>query len=121
MDFARLIFYKVENFFFFADSVSPICYIGVCRPDGNQPAPLVALQRNLSLGGILTAARPVVHKSIITFRQLRQDVLTEIAQAEQMAGIKVRDWRYPIFYVFSIVFCILDTLYSVSVCIGCIH
>ena len=62
------------------------------RPDDNQPGPLIALNQGLKLKNILKDAQPVQHKSITSFRHLRQDVLNELVQAEQVSGVKV--WYY---------------------------
>ncbi|XP_078269517.1 twinkle mtDNA helicase [Rhinoraja longicauda] len=63
------------------------------RPGEGQPCPLEALASGLNLGKIVKAAVPAGHKSIISFRQLRDDVFGELANAEQVSGIKWR--RFP--------------------------
>jgi len=47
------------------------------------------MQKKLNISQILAAAKPVQHKSIVNFRLLRQDVYSQLAEAEQVAGIKV--------------------------------
>lgn len=47
------------------------------------------MQKNLKISQILKTAKPVQHKSIVNFRHLRQDVYSQLAEAEQVAGIKV--------------------------------
>lgn len=63
------------------------------RPDENHPNALTALQRKLSLRSILKTAKPVQHKSIVSFRNLRKDVYAQLAESEQVAGVKWQ--RYP--------------------------
>ncbi|XP_069467764.1 twinkle mtDNA helicase [Ambystoma mexicanum] len=63
------------------------------RPGEKQPSPLEALSQGLNLNKILKTAIPASHKSIISFRQLRDEVFGELANVEQVAGIK---WtRFP--------------------------
>nr|XP_013810441.1 PREDICTED: twinkle protein, mitochondrial isoform X3 [Apteryx mantelli mantelli] len=63
------------------------------RPGDQQPRPLEALNRGLNLTKILRAALPAGHKSIISFRQLREEVFGELVNVDQVAGIK---WaRFP--------------------------
>lgn len=63
------------------------------RPGDLQPRPLEALNRGLNLTKILRAALPAGHKSIVSFRQLREEVFGELANSEQVAGVK---WaRFP--------------------------
>ncbi|XP_054840186.1 twinkle mtDNA helicase [Eublepharis macularius] len=63
------------------------------RPSDQQLRPLEAFSRGLSLTKILRAALPAGHKSIISFRQLREEVFGELANVEQVAGVK---WaRFP--------------------------
>ncbi|KAI0231150.1 Twinkle protein, mitochondrial [Lamellibrachia satsuma] len=63
------------------------------RPGADQPNALAAIQQGLDLTKIMRSARLVRHKSIISFRSLRQDVYSELAMAEQIAGVKWK--RYP--------------------------
>ncbi|XP_021059459.1 twinkle protein, mitochondrial isoform X1 [Mus pahari] len=63
------------------------------RPGNQQPRPLEALNRGLSLPRILRTALPAWHKSIVSFRQLREEVLGELSNVEQAAGVR---WsRFP--------------------------
>ncbi|XP_021564298.1 twinkle protein, mitochondrial, partial [Carlito syrichta] len=63
------------------------------RPGDQQPRPLDALNKGLSLSRILRTALPAWHKSIVSFRQLREEVLGELANIEQVAGFR---WsRFP--------------------------
>ncbi|KAM6265469.1 twinkle mtDNA helicase isoform 2-T2 [Porphyrio hochstetteri] len=63
------------------------------RPGNLQPRPLEALNQGLNLTKILRTALPASHKSIICFRQLREEVFGELVNTEQVAGIK---WtRFP--------------------------
>ncbi|KAM4851776.1 twinkle mtDNA helicase [Thomomys bottae] len=63
------------------------------RPGNQQPHPLEALNRGLNLSRILRTALPAWHKSIVSFRQLREEVLGELSNVEQTAGIR---WsRFP--------------------------
>ncbi|NWJ11359.1 PEO1 protein, partial [Crypturellus undulatus] len=63
------------------------------RPGDQLPRPLDALNRGLNLTKILRGALPAAHKSIVSFRQLREEVFGELVNAEQVAGVK---WaRFP--------------------------
>ncbi|XP_062959408.1 twinkle mtDNA helicase isoform X2 [Cynocephalus volans] len=63
------------------------------RPGDKQPRPLEALNQGLNLSRILRTALPAWHKSIVSFRQLREEVLGELSNVEQVAGIR---WnRFP--------------------------
>ncbi|XP_010194648.2 twinkle mtDNA helicase [Colius striatus] len=63
------------------------------RPGNLQPRPLEALNQGLNLTKILRDALPASHKSIISFRQLREEVFGELVNTEQVAGVK---WaRFP--------------------------
>lgn len=63
------------------------------RPGDLQPRPLEALNQGLNLTKILRAALPASHKSIVSFRQLREEVFGELVNTEQVAGVK---WsRFP--------------------------
>ena len=59
------------------------------RPDESHPSALAALQKGLKLQDILKHAKSIQHKSIISFRNLRQDVYSELIDAEKIAGVKV--------------------------------
>ncbi|XP_066459862.1 twinkle mtDNA helicase [Eleutherodactylus coqui] len=63
------------------------------RPGDKQPSPLKGLNLGLSLNKLLKTSLPASHKSIISFRQLRSDVFSQLENIEQVAGVK---WlRYP--------------------------
>ncbi|XP_075072355.1 twinkle mtDNA helicase [Mixophyes fleayi] len=63
------------------------------RPGDKQPNPLQALNLGLNLNKILKASLPASHKSIISFRQLRDEVFGQLENLEQVAGVK---WaRFP--------------------------
>ncbi|XP_032137233.1 twinkle protein, mitochondrial isoform X1 [Sapajus apella] len=63
------------------------------RPGDQQPHPLEALNRGLNLSRIIRTALPAWHKSIVSFRQLREEVLGELSNVEQAAGLR---WsRFP--------------------------
>uniref|UniRef100_A0A8C5R2T6 Twinkle mtDNA helicase n=1 Tax=Leptobrachium leishanense TaxID=445787 RepID=A0A8C5R2T6_9ANUR len=63
------------------------------RPGDKQPTPLQALNEGLSLTKLLKAALPASHKSIISFRQLREEVFGQLENVDQISGVK---WaRFP--------------------------
>ena len=63
------------------------------RPGEDQPRPAQALALGKNLARVVKGAIPAVHKSIVSFRQLRDDVYGELANTEQVAGVK---WsRFP--------------------------
>ncbi|KAM3859627.1 twinkle mtDNA helicase [Diretmus argenteus] len=63
------------------------------RPGEHQPCPLEALAQGKNLARIIEAAIPAAHESIVSFKQLREDVYGELANSEQVAGVK---WsRFP--------------------------
>ncbi|XP_051837195.1 twinkle mtDNA helicase [Antechinus flavipes] len=63
------------------------------RPGEQYPRPLEALTKGLNLQKILRSALPAGHKSIVSFRQLREEVLGELSNVEQVAGVR---WgRFP--------------------------
>ncbi|XP_070566841.1 twinkle mtDNA helicase-like [Ptychodera flava] len=64
------------------------------RPKDGHPSPLEALNQGLNLSSIMKQAQPVSHKSIVSFRSLREEVFGELSHAEQVAGIKWK--RYPL-------------------------
>ena len=63
------------------------------RPSAEAPSPIEALQQKLSLKKILASALPVIHDSIVSFHKLREDIYSELAQLEQVAGIKVCNYE----------------------------
>lgn len=63
------------------------------RPGEFQPCPSKALAQGKNLARIVKASIPAAHKSIVSFKQLREDVYGELANVEQVAGIP---WtRFP--------------------------
>ncbi|TRY90717.1 hypothetical protein DNTS_028984 [Danionella cerebrum] len=63
------------------------------RPGEHQPCAIDALTQGKNLAKILKASIPAAHKSIVSFKQLREDVYDELANVEQVAGIQ---WsRFP--------------------------
>lgn len=63
------------------------------RPGEFHPCPNEALMQGRNLARIVKASIPAAHKSIVSFKQLRDDVFGELANVEQVAGIK---WaRFP--------------------------
>ncbi|XP_019357693.1 PREDICTED: twinkle protein, mitochondrial [Gavialis gangeticus] len=63
------------------------------RPGDQQPGPLEALNQGINLTKVLHSALPASHKSIVSFRQLRDEVFGELANVEQVAGVR---WtRFP--------------------------
>ncbi|BFZ19127.1 hypothetical protein BsWGS_22166 [Bradybaena similaris] len=65
----------------------------IIRPSIDDPGPLTALTQGLKLSTILRKARPISHDSIVSFSQLRQEVLSQFLHSEQVAGVKWK--RYP--------------------------
>ncbi|KAK7487905.1 hypothetical protein BaRGS_00020806, partial [Batillaria attramentaria] len=62
------------------------CFI--IRPSVEDPSPLEALRRGVKLRSVLSKAKPVVHKSIVSFAQLKQEIFSELTHVEQVAGVK---------------------------------
>lgn len=63
------------------------------RPGQFQPCPMEGLAQGTNLGRIIKNAIPAAHKSIVSFKQLREDVFGELLNKEQVAGVK---WtRFP--------------------------
>ena len=63
------------------------------RPGDYQPSPAEALAQGRNLTRIVKSSIPAAHKSIVSFKQLRDDVFGELANTEQVAGVK---WtRFP--------------------------
>ncbi|XP_072882990.1 twinkle mtDNA helicase isoform X2 [Hemitrygon akajei] len=63
------------------------------RPGEGQPCPLEALAAGINLDEIMKGAVSASHKSIVSFRQLRDDVFGELANTEQISGVKWQ--RFP--------------------------
>lgn len=63
------------------------------RPGEFQPCPAEALAQGRNLSRIIKASIPAAHKSIVSFKQLREDVYGELVNTEQVAGVR---WtRFP--------------------------
>ncbi|XP_033964054.1 twinkle mtDNA helicase [Pseudochaenichthys georgianus] len=63
------------------------------RPGEYRPCPMEALAQGKNLGQIIKSSIPAAHKSIVSFKQLREDVYGELSNTEQVAGVK---WaRFP--------------------------
>lgn len=63
------------------------------RPGEYRPCPVEALAEGKNLSRIIKASIPAAHKSIVSFKQLREDVYGELLNTEQVAGVK---WtRFP--------------------------
>ena len=59
------------------------------RPSADHLSPLEALKSKASLESVLQKTRPIGHGSIVTFNNMRHEVFMELAQIEQVAGVKV--------------------------------
>lgn len=64
------------------------------RPTDTTPTPYKTYQQSLDIKSILQQAQPILHKSITTFKSLRQDVLSDLQNIDKVQGVKWR--RYPI-------------------------
>lgn len=63
------------------------------RPGEFRPCPAEALAQGKNLTRIISTSIPAAHKSIVSFKQLREDVYGELLNKEQVAGVK---WtRFP--------------------------
>uniref|UniRef100_A0A8C6ST27 DNA 5'-3' helicase n=1 Tax=Neogobius melanostomus TaxID=47308 RepID=A0A8C6ST27_9GOBI len=63
------------------------------RPGEYRPCPMEALAEGKNLSRIISTSIPAAHKSIVSFKQLREDVYGELLNKEQVAGVK---WtRFP--------------------------
>ncbi|XP_034414552.1 twinkle protein, mitochondrial [Cyclopterus lumpus] len=58
------------------------------RPGESRPRPVEALDRGKNFGHIIKSSIPAAHKSIVSFKQLREDVYGELVNTEQVAGVK---------------------------------
>ncbi|XP_012943645.2 twinkle protein, mitochondrial [Aplysia californica] len=65
----------------------------IIRPSLDEPGPFTALTQGLKLSSVLNKSRPVTHESIVSFSQLRQEVLSQLLHSDQVAGVKWK--RYP--------------------------
>ncbi|XP_076286895.1 mitochondrial DNA helicase isoform X2 [Lasioglossum baleicum] len=68
------------------------CYF--VRPTDSQPQPRLADKLGYNLKDILQNAQSVWHKSITTFQQLREEVLSDIQNVDKVQGVKWK--RFPI-------------------------
>ncbi|KAF3704177.1 Twinkle protein, mitochondrial [Channa argus] len=63
------------------------------RPGEYHPCPRDGLAQGRNLSRIIKDSIPAAHKSIVSFKQLREDVYGELVNTEQVAGVK---WsRFP--------------------------
>lgn len=63
------------------------------RPTEKHPPPFQALISSIDIKAILAKSQPILHKSITTFHSLRQDVLSDLQNADKVQGVKWR--RFP--------------------------
>lgn len=63
------------------------------RPGEVRPCPAEALAQGKNFSHIIRSSIPAAHKSIVSFKQLRDDVFGELVNTDQVAGVK---WsRFP--------------------------
>lgn len=62
------------------------CYF--IRPTDTQPRPRLAAELDYDLKSIIQNAQPLWHKSIITFREIRDDILSDLQNNDKVQGIK---------------------------------
>lgn len=63
------------------------------RPGEERPSAVEALAQGKNLSLIIRSSIPAAHKSIVSFKQLRDDVFGELLNTDQVAGVK---WsRFP--------------------------
>lgn len=63
------------------------------RPGEVRPCPAEALAQGKNFSLIIRSSIPAAHKSIVSFKQLRDDVFGELVNTDQVAGVK---WsRFP--------------------------
>ncbi|XP_068972816.1 mitochondrial DNA helicase [Bombus flavifrons] len=62
------------------------CYF--IRPTDSQPRPKLAAEMNYNLNNILQNAQPLWHKSIITFQDLKEEILCDLQNNDKVQGIK---------------------------------
>ncbi|XP_017794153.1 PREDICTED: twinkle protein, mitochondrial, partial [Habropoda laboriosa] len=68
------------------------CYF--VKPIDSQPRPTLAAEMDYDFNSILQNAQPVWHESIITFHELKEDVLSDLLNNEKVQGVKWK--KYPI-------------------------
>ncbi|KAM9336512.1 twinkle mtDNA helicase [Symphorus nematophorus] len=58
------------------------------RPGEYRPCPVEALAQGKNFSHIIKSSIPAAHKSIVSFKQLREDVYGELVNTDQVAGVK---------------------------------
>ncbi|XP_051273553.1 twinkle protein, mitochondrial [Dicentrarchus labrax] len=58
------------------------------RPGEARPCPVEALAQGKNFVPIIKSSIPAAHKSIVSFKQLREDVYGELVNTDQVAGVK---------------------------------
>lgn len=58
------------------------------RPGEYRPRPVEALALGKNFSHIIQSSIPAAHKSIVSFKQLREDVYGELVNTDQVAGVK---------------------------------
>lgn len=58
------------------------------RPGEYRPCPVEALAQGKNFSHIIKSSIPAAHKSIVSFKQLREDVYGELMNTDQVAGVK---------------------------------
>ena len=61
----------------------------VIRPNKDTPSAMKALEKELDFEPLLSSAKLVRHKCIVSFSTLRQEVKDEMEQSDTVAGVKV--------------------------------
>ncbi|XP_006615458.2 twinkle protein, mitochondrial [Apis dorsata] len=62
------------------------CYL--IRPTDLQPRPKLAAEMNYDFNNILKNAQPLWHKSIITFQDLKEEILIDLQNNDKVQGVK---------------------------------
>lgn len=62
------------------------CYL--IRPTDSQPRPTLAAKMNYNFNNILMNAQPLWHKSIITFNDLKEEILIDLQNNDKVEGVK---------------------------------
>lgn len=62
------------------------CYL--IRPTDLQPRPKLAAEMNYNFNSILKNAQPLWHKSIITFQDLKEEILIDLQNNDKVQGVK---------------------------------
>ncbi|XP_073345088.1 twinkle mtDNA helicase [Pagrus major] len=58
------------------------------RPGEYRPCPVQALAQGKNFSQIIKSSIPAAHKSIVSFKQLREDVYGQLVNTDQVAGVK---------------------------------